>query len=654
MWRVGSGRKGIKQGVRIMSNEQKAMTSTILCLVFMVIGFTMEKMGVAYFQVVFVLSILFGGFKQTKEGLIDTIEDKHMNVDLLMALAAIGACIIGNWFEGAMLTFIFCLSGALEEYTTNKSKREISNLMNMQPESALLIGEDGKTTEVGVTELQINDLVLVPKGASIPIDGELIKGFSTIDEAAISGESVPVEKTEGADVFGGTINLGNAITLKVTKNSDDTLFAKIIKLVDEAQNTPSQTASFIGNIENKYVKGVLIVVPLMILIPYLFMGWSWNESFYRGMVLLVVASPCALVASATPATLAAISNGARNGVLFKGGIYLENLSSLKAIAFDKTGTLTKGVPVVTDTIFTNGIDVEEAKAVLVTMEGTSTHPLANAIVKRFSDEVSSHFQEIEVKDVTGFGMEAEINGATWRIGKESFSGEQAFSQEINGNVQKLQEQGKTVIFLSKGNDVIGYFGLLDVPKPEASEAITYFKAQGIHTTMITGDHVSTAKAVGDHLQIDEIHANCLPEAKTKLIKAQKEKYTINAMVGDGINDAPALANAAIGIAMGAGTDIAIDVADMVLMKNDLQKLQMSHMLSIKLKRIVKQNIIFSATVIAILILSNLFQVINLPLGVIGHEGSTVLVILNGLRLLKTVKIDGENQQKEIVHLQESL
>ncbi|MHC5227626.1 heavy metal translocating P-type ATPase [Enterococcus sp. LJL99] len=623
----------------ILSNEKKAMFSTAVCLIFMILGFILEKVGIQFYYISFVLAILFGGFKQTKEGLIETFEDKRLNVDLLMALAAIGACIIGNWFEGAMLTFIFCLSGALEEYTTNKSKNEITSLMNMQPENALILNENGETSEVPVSELHIGDLLLVPKGASIPIDGILLSDATTIDEAAISGESIPVEKKNQNELFGGTINLGNAIKMKVTKNSEDTLFAKIIRLVDEAQNTPSQTASFIEKIENIYVKAVLIAIPLMIIIPYFFLGWSWNESFYRGMVLLVVASPCALVASATPATLAAISNGARNGVLFKGGVYLENLASLKAIAFDKTGTLTKGIPIVTDAIFLS--DKQEALNVLVALERRSTHPLAQAIIKHFNNENTKNYDELDVKDIVGFGMEATIDSVVWQLGKSSLNEQTVVSEELAALINKLQQEGKTVIYLFKENKIVAYLGLLDVPKPEAKNTLAYFKNEGIHTTMITGDHAQTAAAVADILDIDEVHADCLPEHKNELIKQQKEQYGINAMVGDGINDAPALANAAIGIAMGQGTDIAMDVADMILMKNDLEKLQMSHMLSKKLKKTVTINILFSVTVILLLIASNFFQIINLPLGVIGHEGSTILVILNGLRMLRTIPITEE-------------
>ncbi|OEG17994.1 cadmium-translocating P-type ATPase [Enterococcus termitis] len=627
-----------------ISKDKKAILATVACFIFMIAGLILEKFGVSFYFISFLLAILFGGFKQTKEGLIDTITNKHMNVDLLMALAAIGACIIGNWFEGAMLTFIFCLSGALEEYTTNKSKKEIASLMNLQPETAYLLDSTGKTTEVPVKKLQIGDTLLVPKGASIPIDGTLASGSSAIDEAAITGESIPVEKKAEDPLFGGTINLGEAFTMTVTKNSEDTLFAKIIRLVDEAQNTPSQTASFIEKLENSYVKVVLIAIPLMILIPYFFLGWSWNESFYRGMVLLVVASPCALVASATPATLAAISNGARNGVLFKGGVYLENLAGLKAIAFDKTGTLTKGKPIVTDAVFLK--DKQQALDILVAMERQSTHPLAQAVIARFEDESVTHYEQLEVKNVVGFGMETTIEETKWRLGKITFNDSSSIDPATHDQIDQLQKDGKTVIYLFEDQTIVAYLGLLDIPKPEAKQVIDYFKQAGIRTTMITGDQEKTALAVANELAIDEVHANCLPEEKTVLIKQQKERYTINAMVGDGINDAPALANAAIGVAMGDGTDIAMDVADVVLMQNDLEKLQMSHLLSKKLKRIVTQNILFSASVILILILSNFFQIINLPLGVIGHEGSTILVILNGLRLLKTIPIQKEAVQKD--------
>lgn len=623
--------------------EKSSMIATILCGTLMISGLINQNIGGALYPYIYIIGMIIGGFHQTKDGIIDTIEDKHLNVDLLMALAAIGACSIQYYFEGIMLTFIFSLSGSLEEFTTNKSKKEIESLMEIQPENAFLLNENGDSIEVAVKDLKIGDVLLVPKGASIPIDGHLTTEFCTIDEAAITGESLPVDKRRQEELYAGTINVGNAFQMTVSKESKDTLFSKIIQLVDEAQNTPSKTASFLNNFENKYVKAVLIIVPLSIFIPYLFMGWSWSESFYRGMVLLVVASPCALVASATPATLAAISYGAKNGILFKGGVYLEALSDLKAVTFDKTGTLTKGVPVVTDEFFVTSHKNDAINA-LVAIEITSTHPLANAIVIKFQSVVTEKMLDMDVHDVTGSGMKGYQDTHEWRVGNSEFASTNPLTTDILVQTELLQNEGKTVVYLSKDNQIVGYFGLLDVPKPEAIETIHYFNDQGIKTTMLTGDHSKTAEAVAKMIHIDTVYADCLPEDKTNFIKHQKETLGTNAMIGDGVNDAPALANASIGIAMGQGTDIAIDVADIVLMQDNLEKLAISHELSLKLKKIVTQNIVFSLSVIALLIISNFMKVINLPLGVIGHEGSTILVILNGLRMLKT--LPGEKKRKK--------
>ncbi|MDH6364028.1 Cd2+/Zn2+-exporting ATPase [Enterococcus sp. PF1-24] len=621
-----------------MNKEVKqALLSTISCLLFMIIGFTLEKNNLAIAPLFFTIAIIAGGWKQTYEGLQELFTERHLNVDLLMALAAIGACLIGNWLEGAMLTFIFCLSGALEEYATNKSQKEITSLMKMQPATALVLANDGTTIETNVKDLQLGQKVLVPKGAAIAIDGQLIQGSSTIDEAALSGESIPVEKQLGDLVYAGTTNLGHAITIEVTQKSEDTLFSKIIQLVEEAQNTPTKTASFIEKIENVYVKIVLITVPIMIVLPHFLLGWEWSESFYRGMVLLVVASPCALVAAATPATLAAISNGARNGVLFKGGIYLENLAQLKAIAFDKTGTLTQGSPVVTDSIFLG--NQEESIQAMLAMESKTTHPLAEALLTHFLVPIKEEFQQIEVEEVTGFGLQSMINGHLWKIGKYSFNeAEEKLADDLLDKVNYLQSNGRTVIYLLKDNQLQAIFALFDVARPEAKQVISYFNSQGIHTTMITGDNQQTAKVVAEEVGVNDFYGGCLPADKTELITEEHATYQVNVMVGDGVNDAPALATASIGVAMGEGTAVAMDVADVVLIKNDLTKLQMSHMLSLKLQKIIKQNIIFSVSVIILLILANFFQVISLPLGVVGHEGSTILVILNGLRLLRTIPL----------------
>ncbi|WP_414838778.1 heavy metal translocating P-type ATPase [Carnobacterium sp. TMP28] len=619
----------------LLFKENKPMVATILSGLLIIIGLFFTFTGYTTIAaLVYISSFIIGGFHQAKEGLQDTIQNKKLNVDILMVLAALGASAIGYWMEGALLIFIFSLSGSLEVYATNKSTKAITELMNLTPESAMLIQPDGSIKEIPTSSLSIGDKLMVSKGTTIPIDGILLSKEGLIDESAISGESIPSEKVAGDEVIGGTINLQEGITVQVSKDSSNTLFAKILRMVDEAQSTPSKTATMIEAIENKYVISVLVFVPVMIAIFYFILNWGWNESFYRGMVLLTVASPCALVASAAPATLSAISNSARKGILFKGGSYLENFGQIRAIAFDKTGTLTQGKPVVTESFFKPEEDKQAIINVCVAMEKTSTHPIARAIVQAFS-ETSDHELVIEnLKDHTGHGLSGKAYGEEWKIGKKDYALIEK-NTLFTDKAETLQEEGKTVIYISKNNQVVAYFGLLDTPKEEAKQMVDYFKSQGVYTIMITGDNPATAATVGAIVGVDEVKANCLPDEKAELIKELKIKYGSIAMIGDGINDAPALANASIGIAMGAGTDIAMDVADVVLMKNDLTQLAYSHQLSNRLKKITIQNIVFAISVIVLLIISNLFQLITLPLGVVGHEGSTILVILNGLRLLKT-------------------
>jgi len=618
--------------------KNKAMIATTISGILIILGIVLQWQNFdTAAAIIFVLSFIIGGYKQAKEGFIDTVENKHLNVDILMVLAAVSASLIGYWMEGALLIFIFSLSGSLEEYATDKSTQAITALMNIVPEIAKRINPDGSIEDVAVKDLKVGDTLMVPKGASIPIDGTIASGLGLIDEAAISGESVPVEKTVGDDIFGSTINLSEALTMTVSKESKDTLFAKIIRMVEEAQKTPSKTASFINRIENTYVKIVLVFVPVMIAVFYFLLDWGWNESFYRGMVLLTVASPCALMASATPAVLSAISNAAKRGILFKGGIAIENFSAMDCIAFDKTGTLTEGKPVVTEANYLAGTDEKHIMSVVYALEHSSTHPIASALVQHLETKEYVKNQMDSIQDLTGFGLAGEAFGSKWKIGKKTF----VVTDELNEpsfvkEAFALQNEGKTVIYVSQDDKVVAYYALLDTPKSEAKDMIAFFKANGVHTIMITGDNEATGQTIGKQLGVDEIRANCLPEDKTTILKELQAKYKLVGMVGDGVNDAPALANADIGIAMGEGTDIAMETADVVLMKSELDKLEYCYGLSKKLKKITMQNIIFSITVILILILSNLFQLINLPLGVVGHEGSTILVILNSLRLLAEI------------------
>lgn len=605
--------------------------------ILIVSGWILAKLDQQAVSVFFyILAYVIGGYFKAKEGITDTIHNKTLNVELLMVLAALGSAIIGYWEEGAILIFIFALSGALETYTMSKSRKEISALMSLQPEEAWLI-KDGKEVKVAVEQLQVGDHIFVKPGERIPADGRVIKGRTSVDQAAITGESIPVGKGLNDDVFAGTVNINGSITVEITKPSSETLFQKIITLVQNAESQKSPSQQFIDRFEGTYVKLVLAVVSLMLFLPHYIFGWSWNETFYRAMVLLVVASPCAVVASIMPATLSAISNGARKGILFKGGSHLESLGNLRAIAFDKTGTLTQGKPEVSQYLVKPDLEDEKQKIlqIVAAIEKHSNHPLAQAIVRFVTTKNQNvPFELDSIEDVSGWGVKAFFNGEIWKIGKRAF---------MDGNIEEvidekqrsfLEEQGNTIVYIEKDQQVVAAFALKDIVREESKQAITNLHALGIEPIMLTGDNANTAKAIASEVGINQYIYECLPENKANEIRAIKEKYGLTAMVGDGINDAPALATADIGMAMGEGTDAALETADVVLMKNDLTKISQAIHLSKRMNRIIKQNLVFSISVIILLVMSNFFQSIDLPLGVIGHEGSTILVILNGLRLLK--------------------
>lgn len=584
--------------------------------------------------VAYLFAFIIGGFAKAKEGIEETIENKELNVEMLMIFAAVGSAIIGYWTEGAVLIFIFAVSGALETYTMNKSNKEISSLMELEPDEALLI-TNGQERLVAVADLQIGDQILVKPGERVPSDGRILKGKTNIDEAAITGESLPVSKSDSDEVFAGTVNLTGSITVEITKRSTETLFHKIIELVQNAQSEKSPSQLFIERFEGMYVKIVLAVVLLMMFLPHFLLGWSWHESFYRAMILLVVASPCALVASIMPATLSAISNGARHGILFKGGVHLENLSNLKAIAFDKTGTLTKGKPEVNEVIVREDLDQEEVLWKTASIENHSNHPLAQAIVKYvkpFSSRELLHPESIE--DVSGWGVIANINGQEWKIGKADFVGKEAAETFAGEAAKQLASNGNSLVFVGIDGELAAMIALKDIVREETKAAIDDLKTKGIYTVMLTGDSEKTANAIAAESHVDRFFAECLPEEKVDQVKKLKDEFKTVAMVGDGINDAPALATANVGIAMGEGTDVALETADVVLMKNDLPRIAEAIHLSKRMNRIIKQNIVFSIAVITLLICSNFMQILDLPYGVIGHEGSTILVILNSLRLLK--------------------
>lgn len=588
-------------------------------------------------NILFVSAMLLSGYHIMVEGIVDTMtESKEQrkfvpNVHILMTLAAFGATIIGNYEEAALLIIIFAAAHFLEEYAEDRSKREITNLLKLNPTEARLIQTDGTVKIVDVATLKVGDQLQVLNGDQIATDGIILSGQTSIDESSINGESIPREKTVGDEVFGSTINGSGTFTMEVTKDSNDTVFAKILQLVNQSQSNLSKTATKIQKLEPYYVTIVLIVVPIFIVAGPALFNWTWDESFYRGMVFLISASPCALAASAVPATLSGISNLAKRGVLFKGGSYLANLATIKSVAFDKTGTLTKGKPSVTDVYFlTELAQLSEQTCIdiIVAMEKTANHPLANAILSRFNATADL---TLTVENEIGKGLVAEYLGDTYQIGKPEIFGQ--VSIQINAYNEQYAKEGKTVVYFAKNNEVIGLIAMMDVPNENAKNVINYLKTQGIHTTMITGDAELTGQAVGRQIGIDEVVGNVLPENKAAIIKDQQVRFGNVAMLGDGVNDAPALVTADIGVAMGEGTDIAIDVADAVLMQNDLTKFSYAHKISKRLDRVVWQNILFSMLIVVLLITLNILGKMDITIGVIAHEGSTLLVILNGLRLL---------------------
>lgn len=618
------------------SEMQAALGSGLLMLFAWAVGGYSEILSI----VLYVISYTIGGWNKAKEGVETLVKERDLDVNLLMIAAALGAASIGYWNEGAMLIFIFALSGALESYTMERSKKDISSLMALKPATAMRI-EKGSMIEVTIDQLVIGDLLLVRPGDLIPADGKVYRGESAVDQASITGESVPVEKCVGSEVFAGTVNGEGPLYIEVTKAAENTLFAKIIKMVEEAETEVPNSQRFIKKLEAIYARVVVASTIALILLPPFLLDWSWSATFYKAMVFLVVASPCALVSSIMPAMLSAISKSARKGILFKGGVHLENMARTSIVAFDKTGTLTEGTPQVTDFIVGEGYNREDLLTISASIENMSRHPLAEAIVRKAEDDNLVLRGVQDSKTITGWGIEGQIDGHLWRIGKSNLLDELTPSS-INPDLQywklkreQLAEEGKTVSIILDGDHIAGMIALQDTVRPQAEAAVRKLQELGIKVAMLTGDREATAKVIAATTGVDMVFADLLPEDKVKHIKSLREAYGNIVMVGDGVNDAPALATATVGMGMGMkGSGAALEIADVVLMNDNIEEIASTIALARRSQRIVKQNMIFAVTVIAALMISNFVQGIALPFGVIGHEGSTILVILNGLRLLR--------------------
>lgn len=592
-----------------------------------------------------------GAWEQAKEGKFD--------IDFLMLAAALGAALINEWVEGALLLFLFTLSGALETYAMGRTRKAIESLGKLRPATAL-VRRDGGETILPVEDLVIGDVVLVKPGDRLPVDGVVIGGNSSIDQSAITGESLPVSKHVGDQVFAGTINGGGALEVEVTKLASETTLSRIITLVQDAREDATPTQQFIDRFSQPYTYAVIGATLLAMVLPYFFLSEPFSTTLYRAMTLLVVASPCALVISTPASALSAIAAAARQGVLFKGGAYLELMGKTDIIAFDKTGTLTPGRPVVTNIHPLTSHSVENLLRVAASAETLSEHHIAKAVIEKAGEMDLPLDKPIDFKALPGEGIMARFDRGghieTIYIGNDRLfmNQEMDLSPAIRMIGNALQRQGKTVMLVVRRStvadtlgaerdwEVMGYIAVADELRANAAEMVEQLRANGIkHIVMMTGDNKAAADYIAGQAGIDEVYADLLPEQKLELVKELREQGNV-AMIGDGVNDAPALATAQVGIAMGAGgTDVALETADVVLMSSDLSKLPFTLQLSRKAERIIRQNVIFSVSVIATLVLSTILLpmfvsgfLLPLPLGVVGHEGSTLIVVANGLRLLR--------------------
>ena len=606
----------------------------VLAIGMFVLALFLESSVAWIANALFLLTIACIGKEVITEGIMDTIEEtKHLkkfrpNVHLLMTLAALGAIFIGKFEEAAMLIVIFTIAHSLEEYVEKKSRKDMTQLLQLQPKVALKKMNHGHFEEVDASSLEIGDIIQVLNGSQISADGIIIEGMSSINQASVTGESIPVEKEVGSEVFAGTLNLTQTLLVKVTKKQQDSVLGKIITLVQEAGQSLTRTGSFLKKWEPVYVTIVLALFPVVLAIGILLLKWDFLTAFYRGMVYLIAVSPCALAASATPVTVTAISTLSRKGIFIKSGASLEKMSEVEAIAFDKTGTLTNGTPKVVAKVMDKDREFE-LYSILVSMEKKVNHPLAFAIVE---SGLAYRTYSLSVTPKVGIGLEATHRNHTYRIGKPSSFATLGKYTEI---VEQWMNEGKTVVVLSEDHLVVGAVALLDTPKEEAKQVIDYFKEENIQTMLLTGDSIQTAEAIANELEVDEVRANVLPEEKANTLKEWSMKYPTIAMVGDGINDAPALVNAEVGIAMGKGTDVAMESSDIVLMNSQLDSLKTLHKVSKLMMTVTKQNLIFSLLIVIVLVLLNFLGWSDLTLGVILHEGSTVVVLLHALRLIVT-------------------
>ena len=632
--------------------ERSELVFSIVCGVLTGAGWVCGYTGATTAAMVLhILAYLFGGWFTLSEA-IQAIRAGRFEIDFLMLVAAIGAAALGELFEGALLLFLFSFGHALEGFAMARARKAISGLAELVPATAVKIGPDGREVTVGVAELAVGDRLLVKPNTKIPADGVVARGEGGVDQAPITGESVPVDKRPHPDpkaalaeparidaehrVFAGTINGAGALEILVTRVAAESTLARVVKLVTEAETQKSPTQQFTDRFERIFVPLILGLVGLL-LFAWVVIDEPFKASFYRAMAVLVAASPCALAIATPSAVLAGVARAARGGVLVKGGAHLEALGSVGAIAFDKTGTLTEGEPRLTDVVTAAGVDKDRLLAMSAAVERRSDHPLARAVVEGAVESKHPVMEADDVAAITGFGLRGRVAGVDVLIGKLGLftrDGGQV-PEAIHAMVTALQEKGRTVMLVQAGGEYLGALGVMDTPRASARPVLERLRVLGIHTTiMLTGDNQRVADAVAKEVGITEARGDLLPEQKVDAIAELARSRSRVAMVGDGVNDAPAMASATVGIAMGAGgSDVALETADVALMSDDLHGLPFAVGLSRACRRVIRQNLWASLGMVAFLIPATLFGFAGIGMAVALHEGSTLIVVGNALRLL---------------------
>ncbi len=595
-------------------------------------AFVLTKFGVLSTPAeigLFIVAILLGGYHWAKEGLEALFYERQIGIEMLMIFATAGSVILGMWDEAAFLVFLYGAAEGLEEFTYAKTRASIRKLLDLAPKEARLL-QDGNEKMIAAEALRVGDVFLVKPGESIATDGIIVRGHSLIDEAPVTGESQPVAKKEGMPVFAATVNQDGALQIRVTATFENNTLSKMIHLVEEAQEQKGKAQAFIERFGRKYSPLVLFSALMMILIPWT-LGLSLNFWAARAVVLLVAAAPCALIMSMPIAMAAGIGKAGRSGVLIKGGIHLENLGKIKAVAMDKTGTLTKGEPVVTDVIAVQGGE-KEVIQFAYSIEKYSEHPLARAIVRKAESLNVPALEVSEFRAVAGYGAQGMVAGQMIFVGRPEMLDGAELSTTIQKKMAELRQQGKTVIVIGNEMEFKGLIAVRDEIRPEAKAVINRLHTLGLKVAMVTGDNSQTARAFALELGIDDVRAGLKPEEKISAILDIEQKYGPTMMIGDGINDAPALARASVGLAMGvAGTDAAIEAADIALMGDDLSKVPFALVLGKKARMVSLQNIVFSLVVLSVLIPSALIGSLSVAGAVFFHEASELIAVANGLR-----------------------